>query len=638
MSYIPQIRILVPSAQVDSYTSQNFALPSSPSYFDDTRAVFGGSSGDLRMDFINVSSGGTASSFGNHGVTFPGGGGGNAGSNTRGITVGALNAVAAGVSTSEFLTFATGGGTTFFGSITVARGQSASSSNQTRVVCAGGFSSGSYYATIDYATIATTGSFISFGSLTGSQRLDTQTASPIRAVVFGGFNGSNILSTIQYMNLASTGNAISFGNLTEIKSQAASTNTATTAFCIGGDSSGTIRTRIESLNLITTGNAVNIGSLASGVNAGMGTSSQVKAILAGGFNSASTAISNIETMIFTSAGSFTNFGTLSYARGNVYGGSASHGGLQIDYSSRIGVSEVQEQGVAVIAGGYNGSSRSAVIDYVNISTLSDAASFGSLVAARDSMAGFGSNTRGVWAGGDSRTGGYNEYANLIDYVTIATTGNATNFGALTVGRRYPGGGSNQTRGVIGGGDNASGGTAIMDYVTIASTGNAISFGNLLTTNAYPATTASSVYVWFMGGGDGVGYLNGIQSVVISTTGNSSSWGTILAGTNQSSAACDSIRAFMFGGFTGSALSTVQYMNVTSAGNTVSWGSLSATRTIPGTTASRTTAVIAGGQRAGTLTSNIEAITTASLGAVYSFGSLTQGRIQNQGTSSSHGGL
>ena len=63
----------------------------------------------------------------------------------------------------------------------------------------------------------------------------------------------------------------------------------------------------------------------------------------------------------------------------------------------------------------------------------------------------------------------------MDYITISSTGNATDFGDLTRSAYYIGGACNKTRGVFGGGNSA---TNVMDYITIASTGNATDFGDL----------------------------------------------------------------------------------------------------------------------------------------------------------------
>ena len=64
----------------------------------------------------------------------------------------------------------------------------------------------------------------------------------------------------------------------------------------------------------------------------------------------------------------------------------------------------------------------------------------------------------------------------IDYITIATTGNATDFGDLTSTRRYLSACSSSTRGVFGGGGGPT--TNTIDYITIATTGNAEDFGDL----------------------------------------------------------------------------------------------------------------------------------------------------------------
>lgn len=85
----------------------------------------------------------------------------------------------------------------------------------------------------------------------------------------------------------------------------------------------------------------------------------------------------------------------------------------------------------------------------------------------------------MWAGGYTTT-----TVNTIDYVTIASTGNATDFGDLTTVRRYVASASSETRGVFAGGqDDASTLSNVMEYVTIASTGNATDFGDLVRTNS-----------------------------------------------------------------------------------------------------------------------------------------------------------
>lgn len=64
--------------------------------------------------------------------------------------------------------------------------------------------------------------------------------------------------------------------------------------------------------------------------------------------------------------------------------------------------------------------------------------------------------------------------NVIDYITTATTGNATDFGDLTVSRgRLAATSSKDTYAVFIGGYNSN----VIDYVTMASTGNASDWGD-----------------------------------------------------------------------------------------------------------------------------------------------------------------
>ena len=85
-------------------------------------------------------------------------------------------------------------------------------------------------------------------------------------------------------------------------------------------------------------------------------------------------------------------------------------------------------------------------------------------------AGFSSSTRGIVAGGTSEPGAS---TNIIQYVTIGSTGNSIDFGDLTTTSSSNAAASNNTRGVVA--LNSS--TNVMEYVTIASAGNSIDFGD-----------------------------------------------------------------------------------------------------------------------------------------------------------------
>ena len=88
-----------------------------------------------------------------------------------------------------------------------------------------------------------------------------------------------------------------------------------------------------------------------------------------------------------------------------------------------------------------GTAPTNAIDFVTISTLGNASDFGDLTVARQWTSGCASPTRGVWIGGSPIT-------NTIDYVTILTQGNAVDFGD-TVTARYTSGACSNGHGGLG---------------------------------------------------------------------------------------------------------------------------------------------------------------------------------------------
>ena len=68
--------------------------------------------------------------------------------------------------------------------------------------------------------------------------------------------------------------------------------------------------------------------------------------------------------------------------------------------------------------------------------------------------------------------------NVIDYITIATTGNATDFGDLSTDLTDTAGVADTTRGCIGGGSGSGGYSNAIGYITIDTTGNTTDFGDI----------------------------------------------------------------------------------------------------------------------------------------------------------------
>ena len=83
---------------------------------------------------------------------------------------------------------------------------------------------------------------------------------------------------------------------------------------------------------------------------------------------------------------------------------------------------------------------------------------------------------------------------FVDFVTIASTGNASDFGDLvTAVSEGPGAASNQTRAVLAGGNVPAGRTNVMQYITMAQLGDSVDFGDLTFSNATITARGALIY-------------------------------------------------------------------------------------------------------------------------------------------------
>ena len=136
----------------------------------------------------------------------------------------------------------------------------------------------------------------------------------------------------------------------------------------------------------------------------------------------------------------------------------------------------------VFGGGYFTPSSSSTdvtdIEFITLATLGNSQTFGNLTDARRDIGGLSSSTRAIFAGGTNGPGDPNSN-NIIDFVTIASLGNATDFGDMAEGgRNRPGCASNSIRGTFSGGRISGSNVDSISFLTIASTGNTADFGDL----------------------------------------------------------------------------------------------------------------------------------------------------------------
>jgi hypothetical protein len=124
----------------------------------------------------------------------------------------------------------------------------------------------------------------------------------------------------------------------------------------------------------------------------------------------------------------------------------SDGGLVFDGTTKVntqnyfylatGITEQRSRGRGVFGGGYNPGGSTNAIDFINIQSLGNSISFGALSsnmgdASGKAPAAASSSTRALFASGYSAPGP----VNTIEYVTISTQSNTTDFGDLSQSRR-----------------------------------------------------------------------------------------------------------------------------------------------------------------------------------------------------------
>ena len=142
------------------------------------------------------------------------------------------------------------------------------------------------------------------------------------------------------------------------------------------------------------------------------------------------------------------------------------------------------------------------IDFVTISSQGNATDFGDLTESKNRPAPCGSKVRGYFLGGGNHP--TNNRLNTIEFVTFSSTGNGTDFGDLnttTADQKSRMAGCNSaTRGVSAGG--LSGNSNRIFYITMTTSGQGEDFGDLTAAKESPAGCSSPTRGVFFGGDDG----------------------------------------------------------------------------------------------------------------------------------------
>ena len=296
----------------------------------------------------------------------------------------------------------------------------------------------------------------------------------------------------------------------------------------------------------------------------------------------------------------------------------------------------------LFAGRFNDTSNNATIDYVTISTQGNATDYGDLINSIYFYAGMcSSNRRWVHFGGAPTNP-----STQMQYGQFASTGNGIDFGNLTQHTHYnPSGVSNQTRGIrMGGAAVPTGSHNNIEYWTFETLSDSIDFGDLVTASRFAMSANSPTRGLISGGSDGPSAVTSIQFVTIATLGNAQTFGDVGQGlplNDGGNGACSNATRGLFGGGSPGYVSTVATVQMATLGNSFEFGDLSVARGYMGSTASATRAVFGGGYYDSpsiAYVNTIDYINIATGGTATDFGDRTVQGSYLSGCSNGHGGL
>ena len=261
---------------------------------------------------------------------------------------------------------------------------------------------------IDVVTISTLGNSTRFGEMSSDNDSSFGIGNETRGIYHRGGSNSNVL---EYVTPASEGNPIDFGDLTQARYLGARGNSSTRGIFMSGYAPGGYNDTIDYVEMGTLGNALDFGDLNTAVFLNNNSvNSTVRVYSLGGYASPGVNISKIEYVTISSKGDALEFDDLDRPNSTFPG-----------FANNVR---------GVYGGGNLRPTTSAQIYMFNTASQGKMIYFGELTQRRKEFAGSCSQTRGVFAGGQLDPSGPTT-VNIMDYVTIMSAGNATDFGDLS---------------------------------------------------------------------------------------------------------------------------------------------------------------------------------------------------------------
>ena len=255
---------------------------------------------------------------------------------------------------------------------------------------------------IDYHNLSSPGTWVDFGNLFSGRYGCAATSSRTRGVIIGGY-GSNT-DTVDYVTISTLGDSVDALNTTTHKYCAVFGDGIRA--CVAGSYNPQLNT-IDYVDIATLGSNNDFGDLTEAKGIMRGSNSSTRGIIGGGYIAPSTL--KIDYVTIASTGNAQHFGDLISSTGQ--------GGGNCSNAVR-----------SFWGGQYN-----TVIGYITMATLGDALDFGDMLENSGHRPDCASPTRGMWCGGKGPASPYPAQTH-VDYIEMATTGNARDFGDLSQAR------------------------------------------------------------------------------------------------------------------------------------------------------------------------------------------------------------
>jgi hypothetical protein len=294
-----------------------------------------------------------------------------------------------------------------------------------------------------------------------------------------------------------------------------------------------------------------------------------------------------------------------------------------------------------IAGGYNTATELyyATMEYIAISTTSNAINYGDLTRNFGSSAGVSSATRGFTVGGMSPDNVHHEtMAFSLRSKGVITNGMTFNFTNTPTERKGMCGISSATRGVICSGFNFSFTSEVgMSFITFATFNTYSDFGSLGTARGNSGSVMSTTRgIIVCGETSNNVTTSASEYITIATAGA----GTNFGNNNNSIATVGSVSSNTRGVIAGGAITGMSYYTIATTGTGTNFGEHAVAINGPSGTSNGTRGVFTGGRVSSTMQTRMDYITIASTGNTTSFGNLDVARYTAHlgQIAQSHGGI